>query len=211
MGQRSQIYVRYNGELIVANYYQWNYGERMISRARWGIENLKYYVDHCKCELKFRNTIEKIRRIFDVNFDMHDVALSSNIIDEYEEWVQSYPNENFYEFIFINQHNNDGKLLVDIRDEVIKYALLDCECNVNHIMSASEYMDWDEKGYRTNGYMDADCLNTLDQNIEAINSMATLMSKDEVIAFMQLPKEDIEAMQSIEQADEHHEDDWPLF
>lgn len=34
MGQRSQIYIRYeNGEKkgLIANYYSWNYGEKMIS------------------------------------------------------------------------------------------------------------------------------------------------------------------------------------
>jgi len=41
MGQRSQVYVRYNKKLVVTNYYQWNYGERMISRARYGIEYIK--------------------------------------------------------------------------------------------------------------------------------------------------------------------------
>jgi len=41
MGQRSQIYVRYNKKLVVTNYYQWNYGERMIRRARYGIEYIK--------------------------------------------------------------------------------------------------------------------------------------------------------------------------
>lgn len=34
MGQRSQIYVRYNEKLLFARYFQWNYGTRMISRAR---------------------------------------------------------------------------------------------------------------------------------------------------------------------------------
>ena len=43
MGQRSQIYVRYNKKLVIANYYQWNYGEQMISRARYGIEYIRRY------------------------------------------------------------------------------------------------------------------------------------------------------------------------
>lgn len=38
MGQRSQIFVRYQEtdgtRKLVARYYGWNYGERMISRAR---------------------------------------------------------------------------------------------------------------------------------------------------------------------------------
>ena len=39
MGQRSQIYVIYkdnqNRDCISATYFQYNYGERMISRARY--------------------------------------------------------------------------------------------------------------------------------------------------------------------------------
>ena len=45
MGQRSQIFVRYQEtdgtRKLVARYYGWNYGERMISRARHTIEWLK--------------------------------------------------------------------------------------------------------------------------------------------------------------------------
>lgn len=48
MGQRSQIYIRYNIEYqgkqykgLIARYYPWNYGERMISRARSIIEYIK--------------------------------------------------------------------------------------------------------------------------------------------------------------------------
>lgn len=57
MGQRSQIYIRYNVNYVygsatdhpktqnfkglIARYFQWNYGERMISRARYIIEEIK--------------------------------------------------------------------------------------------------------------------------------------------------------------------------
>lgn len=54
MGQRSQIYLRYNGKLVFASYFQWNYGERMISRARWGIEHVKWYSDE-KYDFAFRD------------------------------------------------------------------------------------------------------------------------------------------------------------
>ena len=44
MGQRSQIYVRFNKENgqsgLIANYYGWNFGERMISRARACLKNI---------------------------------------------------------------------------------------------------------------------------------------------------------------------------
>ena len=57
MGERSQIYIRYNvnymiGSLtenpeahnykgLIARYFQWNYGERMVIRARYVIESIK--------------------------------------------------------------------------------------------------------------------------------------------------------------------------
>ena len=49
MGQRSQIYVRYNKDGInhlIARYYQWNYGERMISRCKHSIEWIKSILDY---------------------------------------------------------------------------------------------------------------------------------------------------------------------
>lgn len=70
MEQRSQIYVRYNKKLVVTNYYQWNYGERMISRTRYGIE----YIKDCLLEYKDwifndKSYIQKLSRTFDVDFE----------------------------------------------------------------------------------------------------------------------------------------------
>lgn len=84
MGQRSQIYYRLNNDLIVANYYQWNYGERMISRARYTIEYLKEMLDHdYSWELKNKT---KISRYFDINFDYKDIVISHDIFKEWEEY-----------------------------------------------------------------------------------------------------------------------------
>ena len=47
MGQRSQIYVRYqkdDANYLVARYYQWNYGERMISRCRHTLEWIREHI-----------------------------------------------------------------------------------------------------------------------------------------------------------------------
>ena len=61
MGQRSQIYIRYNGKLIVANYYQWNYGERMISRCRSILERLDGMLGY-KFLFSDENEIETLKR-----------------------------------------------------------------------------------------------------------------------------------------------------
>lgn len=145
MGQRSQIYVRYNGKIIIANYYQWNYGERMVSRARAGIEYMKdmldagyvwYFKDPC--------SVTKISRILDVNFDMRDVQISSNILKEYIDYETD---GDINDFVF-NQDNNDGQLLIDIidKDDVksIKYAFVELMIpdDASGIMSAEEYLVW---------------------------------------------------------------------
>lgn len=189
MGQRSQIYVRYNGKLILARYYQWNYGERMISRARYGIEYIKYYVDN-GFDFVFRNQneIEKMSRVFDVNFDMKDVQISNDILKEWEEYGEGI---SFFDYVFTGQDNNDGQLFVDIEmnDEnaTIKYAFFDCEIDYDTIMSASEYMDWDngDRDWQVPvPYMNADTIKTCRENIEAINETAQLMTREEVNSFI---------------------------
>ena len=49
MGQRSQIFVRFEKELgekeIVARYFNWNYGERMISRVYHTIDWIKRHLE----------------------------------------------------------------------------------------------------------------------------------------------------------------------
>jgi len=200
MGQRSQIYVRYNGKLILARYYQWNYGERMISRARYGIEYLKYYVDH-GYDFVFRSAhdIEKMVRIFDTNFDMKDVQISSDIFKEWECEVANWEAEGcdyaleFYGYVFAGQDNNDGQLFVDIiggdkdgNGAQIKYAFFSGD-GYDEIMTAREYMDWDNPGrdwQEPVPYMDEGAIKLCNENIGAINDMAQLMTRRDVNSFL---------------------------
>lgn len=111
MGQRSQIYIRFNKDGhkgLIASYFSWNYGERMISRARWGIELIKEMLDE-KVFATSEINITKISRVFDTNFDMHDYQVSCNII---KEWAENFAYENFNDYVFLWQDNNNGKLLI---------------------------------------------------------------------------------------------------
>lgn len=183
MGQRSQIYVRYGKKLVIANYYQWNYGERMISRARYGIEYIKENYLKYK-DWIFNNTdyMKKLSRIFDVNFDMKDIVISHDIV---KEWKEQFPEDDFNDFVFRFQGNNDGKLFVDIsEDGVIKYAFIDWECNTNNIMDAKQYMDWDSKGWKQSQYIDDEQKILCEENLKEINKMAPLMTKEEVEDFI---------------------------
>lgn len=184
MGQRSQIFVRYedNGQKkMIARYYQWNYAERMISRARYGIEWLKK-------TYKYSFEIErKLYRILNVNFDMIDYAISSDIIKEFvdNDW------ENFgytlNNFMFYAQDNNDGKLFIDVLSNgTIKYAFLDYDNK--KIMSGTEYMRWDrgKKWREPTEYFDQEDIEICAKNIKEINKMATKMTADEVKEFMEM-------------------------
>lgn len=184
MGQRSQIFVRYedNGQKkMIARYYQWNYGERMISRARYGIEWLKKMY-------KYSFEIErKLYRILNVNFDMIDYAISSDIIKEFidDDWENDgYTLNNF---MFYQQDNNDGKLFIDVlSDGTIKYAFLDY--NNKKIMSGTEYMKWNRgKDWKNpTEYFDQEDVDICIKNIKEINKMAIKMTADEVKEFMEM-------------------------
>lgn len=224
MGQRSQIYVRYNKSNsqkgLIANYYGWNYGERMISRARWGIEFIKRYFDYI-LDPNYRwlgqpgNKLH-VSRIFDANFDMCDVAISSDIIKElvdyYEVSMESISikddlqvalkkeseenhiecrtaEQEFIEYVFTRHDNNDGKLLVDICDDGIKYCFLDCVANTDNIMDATTYMVWnnascEEPDWTKSQYIEPEQKEKCKNNILAIEEMASLMTKEEVEEFI---------------------------
>lgn len=182
MGQRSQIFVRYedNGQKkMIARYYQWNYAERMISRARYGIEWLKEMYEY-PFEIA-----RKLYRILDTNFDMIDCVISSDIIKEFvdDDWEnEGYTLNNF---MFYAQDNNDGKLFIDVLSNgTIKYAFLDYDNK--KIMSGTEYMRWD-RGKKWRGpteYFDQEDIEICAKNIKEINKMATKMKADEVKEFM---------------------------
>lgn len=181
MGQRSQIYVRVDNKLYLARYFQWNYGERMISRARWGIEALK---DYAELGANFMLEKERLARILDVNFDMHDVQISSDIMEEYREYG-SNGKLNFNKFVFTEQDNNDGKLLisVDTKKPEIKYAFLNS--NSEYLGNCEKYINWDYSFK----FLQGEELKTFRRNSKAINEMAVLMSEEEAKEFISLDEE----------------------
>lgn len=177
MGHRSQIYLRRNGDLVFASYYQWNYGERMVSRARWGIGYIMQFLE-TGYEWTFRDPeyILKMRRFFDVNFDMHDIQLSTDIMKELEELSPNRDfREDFNDFVFDAQDNNDGQLFVDIEGDKIYYAFTDC-ARERTIMDAEAYMAWDDGDWRNSKYISPEMKAACEANILAISEMAELMT-----------------------------------
>ncbi len=184
MGQRSQIYIRYTiGETkgLIARYYQWNYEERMISRARGIIEAIQS--DYWNFG---EENIIKLCRICDVNFDMRDIMLSVDIIDEVAEFYDGN-----YKNIF-NQDNNDGQLLIDVTESGVKYCFIPRYDNIE-ALDGRHYLIWDTRHsyphYRwteedTPKKMDEDTILYTLNNIAYIDSNATLMTKEDAEEFV---------------------------
>ena len=198
MGQRSQIYVRFpvdngydgkKGYGLIANYYQWNYGERMISRCRYALEFIRDASIQEYLHWYFGSNYEKFRRYLDVNFDKKDIMISTDIIKEYVEFWEECSakckdeyERDFNYFVFDGQDNNNGKLLIDIRKDVVKYVFLGREAYDSDVMDAEGYMVWDNnETWRNREYID---VKTCEENIEAINGLAELMTEDEVKDFL---------------------------
>ena len=148
MGQRSQIYIRIPilnsnkeeiGKRLIARYFQWNFGERMVSRAWALINELEYASKYSDWYYTDANNIKKLERLCDVNFDYKDITLSQNVLSDL---FLCGPNFNLNQAIFEEQDNNDGKLFIDFSaDGKIKYAFTDHQ--MKSVLTAMQYYLWD--------------------------------------------------------------------
>ena len=185
MGQRSQIYIRikdkYNKTSFYAKYYQWNYGERMISRARHGIEYIKNMVEDEFLGLE--STREQVNRIFDVNFDMHDIMITHDLIKEWGEYGGKEDKISLNYYVF-NADNNDGRLFIDVDEnkKTIKYCFTDYD---NKILSSPHaYMDWDYEDWLKSEYLSDKAREICVKNMQYIENNAILMTQDELDEYL---------------------------
>lgn len=181
MGQRSQIYVRYNDEenkrRLMARYFQWNFSDRMISRATYTILHLANVVSATGIIGRF--DVEKIIRVIDTNFDMKDVIFSYDLWEDRD----MFDRDN-HEFLF-NQDNNDGQLFIDVTSGTIKYCFMKFY-NYGKPMTAKEYMEWDSghNWEREIEWLTSEEIECVKSNIETIDTIAELMSKEELDIFL---------------------------
>ena len=173
MGQRSQIYVSYlNAEgkrELVARYFGWNYGSRMISRARglieWLVNNLSY--------IKYDS--DKIAKIAEVNFDFRDIVRSNDLIAE-SNVCGCNTVEDKKDYIF-NQDNNDGKLFIEVRDDCVAYAFTGWENE--YPMGPNEYMAW--QGYEDEEDRGSNCATNIKYILENGELMHTTEELEDFI------------------------------
>ena len=182
MGQRSQIYVVYKNHvgdnIINATYFNWNYGERMISRARYTMEWIKGQVSVIAGSLWY--TAHKLRYIESVNFDYKDVVIGIDIIKEWKEFKDKY-NTSLKDYIF-HYDNNDGCLFIDARDEKnLKYAFTTDDIFNSPVMGPEAYLKWDSTPTKIRE------LKFNKANVRWITHNAKLMKKKELKELLELP------------------------
>lgn len=199
MGQRSQIYFRINketgGYYLVARYFQWNYGTRMISRARGLLEWLDSNSDYPYALYDEKWNASKVIRIIDTNFDYKDVCISRDIIADCNDPDYGWD-------LLFHDDNNDGKLMVDMvvdweskdkkgdRPIIFKYAFTDSSNEL--LMDAEQYMSWngnDEEDdgsvipWRESKYIKREVKYT-ERNIKKIDKLAILMTQEELNEYL---------------------------
>lgn len=184
MGQRSQIYVVYknnqNRDCISATYFQWNYGERMVSRARYLMgwlkdQNLFYSSDNNLFSLSY--VAYKIRYIASVNFDYKDVVVGTDLIEEWKACYRGSTNISLSDYIFYAD-NNDGRLFIDARNpKHLRYAFTTYDYK-DGVMGPEAYLKWDHTPQKIRD------TKFTKRNINWITHNAKLMKKAELEAIL---------------------------
>lgn len=170
MGERSDIFVRirvkedknkknYKYQAFFGVYYQWCYGERMISRLRSAINFAESHVvgwnGGYSCS---EQRIELFKRYLAINFDMQDILEPVDLIpDAVDDVIQGW---NTAKADIFNQAENHGFIYLDItvddpddrsednKGATIKYAFVNSEWHEKNkplppVMSVEQFADWD--------------------------------------------------------------------
>lgn len=188
MGQKSQVYIRWkdgNGNShLIASYFQWCYGQYLVSRARHTIEIMLRNKD-LDVGYFFRWKKDGIRKLLEVNFDTHDISDSYDITQWYSEYGIT---DSFNKYVFTGVDNNDGKLFIDIKpDWTISYGFVNQCCDSNSVMDAEKYMDFEAQDcvyddWRNTDYVDS---KTCQNNIKFLRENAVLMTPEDITEFVE--------------------------
>lgn len=225
MGERSDIFVRirakekttdkrYKHEVFFGLYYQWCYGERMISRLRAAIDFAHSDLNWRPCISMSKERIEKFKQVLRTNFDMRDIIDTIDLVpDAIDNLKQGYDTVDADIF---SQAENHGFIYLDITIDdpdgkfgestpKVKYAFVKNEGKEYPIMDVVQFADWDigdgeRKWYEPDPYWDKpeeaswgknhkkdfleNVVPTCKNNIKVIQSDATLMTEKERKAFV---------------------------
>ena len=166
MGERSNIFVRMRGknygektfkhETFFGLYYQWCYGERMISRLRSAVDFIQTYFDGCRADrVTDKDIVSKFKRFLAVNFDMRDVVEPVDLIPEaikdvklgyYNSKADIFAQEENHGFIYIDVTvDGSANKLASDNKAVIKYAFVEYEGGEKEtpVRSVTQFADHD--------------------------------------------------------------------
>ncbi len=149
MGERSNIFVRirakerssdknYKHETFFGLYYQWCYGERMISRLRSAINFVENHIGGWRGEWAVsEERISKFKRYLAINFDMQDIVEPVDLIPEAIESVkQGYDDAKADIF---NQAENHGFIYIDITLDDPEEKFGENKANIKYAFVDNEY------------------------------------------------------------------------
>ena len=137
MGQRSQLYIRYNNKKsLVAMHLQWNYGYYMINRTYQLLKYINKNIQHEFNNFQEKNfdyanhnttreDIDILHNLIQMNLTIGSYVKGWDLVKEEYEWLKE-KNEFTETFKMIpkNQDNNNGILVIDIGENgTIKYGL----------------------------------------------------------------------------------------
>ena len=153
----------------------------MVSRARHTLEWIKDNINHA--DYNFAYDTKKLIRIMEVNFDMHDAMISTDIVEEFFDYGDVH--YTFSEYVFTLHDNNDGKLFIDIHSNgTIKYAFIDSSCNLDKPMGGLGYMRWNHKDWRTSKYISDEQKEKCNLNCKYLRNNFQLMTTKELKDFI---------------------------
>lgn len=169
MGERSDFFVRirakektsdkfYKHQAFFGLYYQWCYGERMISRLRSAIDFVESDISgrHGSYAIT-KEQMDRFKKYLAINFDMKDFVEPTDLIPEtVDDIIQGYDTAKSDVF---DQAENHGFIYLDItlddpdqkfgdNKAKIKYAFVETEWhNKKHplppVMNVEQFADWD--------------------------------------------------------------------
>lgn len=134
MGQRSQIYIRYNnGKNLVAYHLQWNWGYYMINRTYQLLDFISKNVESDYSNFKGihfditnhgkqRDDIDILSNLIQFNTTVGSFVKGHNLVKEEFDYFNDEGKDTF-KMIPKNQDNNNGILVIDIQENKIKYGL----------------------------------------------------------------------------------------
>lgn len=193
--EASQIYIRYNityssgvplnnpiihkYKSLIARYFtNGNYGEQLVSRARYILEELKTDFINSKSNFNDTEKLETLKRFCDIDFDTKYIICSLNLIEE----AKCFGEDSIYLF---NRASEGGQLYIDITDTGVKYCFMK-SYNQENPMNAEQYMQWryHPDWHTPSKYINAKTIKYIEKNIKKINNIATLMTPEEVHSFI---------------------------